>query len=311
VNELRTPSQRVELGRVGEALRALWHDCCPEDGEASVSRALTMNLVAAADRRDEDALRRALDRAIRRLPCRAFVVVLDDEVKEVHAEVSGRARVRGSGRDLVLEQIEVRCPGRWLGNAAGLIRPLLENDLPTHFYWASALPRSLQPLAAIAGLADQAVVDSARFEDPAVDLDRLSALRTDRSRIRDLTWLRLRPWRRALAEAFERFAFDRTTPTTVTVRHGRQAGAQAGALQLAQWLERKLDATVCLEDAAAGAHLEAVAIRHGEVSIEAACGEDRRIRVHVTTAAACFLPFAVVASGATEGDLLAAAIDLA
>jgi glucose-6-phosphate dehydrogenase assembly protein OpcA len=309
VTELRTPNHRVELGRVGEALRALWHDCCEGD-DANVSRALTMNLVAAAESADEEALRRALERTIRRLPCRAFVVVLDEAVQQVHAVVSGTARVRGSSRDLVLEQIEVRCPARWLANAAGLIRPLLESDIPTHLYWGSPLPRDLQPLAAVVGLADHAVVDSARFADPACDLDRLPGLQPDGGRIGDLTWLRLRPWRHGLAEAFERFVFDRRTPTVATVRHGRQAGALAGALQLARWLERKLAATVCLEDAAPTAHLDGVVIRHGDVTVEAACSSDRRIHVHVATAAACFVPFEVVGSRAGEGDLLAAAIDL-
>ena len=45
--------------------------------------------------------------------------------------------------------------------------------------------------------------------------------------ITDLSWLRLRPWRRALAEAFERVPWTPGTKASGSVRHGRMATAAA------------------------------------------------------------------------------------
>jgi hypothetical protein len=295
VNTVRTPKKAVAPSAIPEALRAIWRDCCSgEDG--NVSRALILNLVAVA--------------LASRLPCRAFLAVVHAGSGPIRAEVHGAARLRSSTRDLVLEQIELLVPESAQAQLPGVVRPLLVHDLPTHCYWARPWPADAGAFDGLALAADHTVVDSARFGLPASELDALDARRRHGRSITDLTWLRLRPWRRALAEVFERTAFREHAETAATIRHGERG--LAGAALLGRWLEQRLAANVALE--ATGLEcdgLAAVELRHDDAVATATWTDSGRIQIAIETPATCFLPFAVPGSRGTEVDLLAAAIDLA
>ena len=129
-------------------------------------------------------------------------------------------------------------------------------------------------------------------------------------RITDLNWLRLRPWRRALAEAFELFPWTGRNRGAVSIRHGAGIGGQAGALLLAHWLEDRLGATVALDRSGLAKIPYALEFHQDDVDLRAEV-KDAHIEVQVSTDASCYLPFSVPASRGRQGDLLAAAIDLA
>lgn len=306
---LRTPGHRVTARAVPDALRALWRECCSGNGDENVSRSLTMNLIAVVAAAREPEFRVLLDALAARQPCRAFLAVVHATGDGIEATVHGAARTLGSTRDLVLEQIDLRVPQAEFARLPGLIRPLLVNDIPTHCYWATEWPREPQRFDALAALADHAIVDSTRFLLPASELDAVEQRRSAGRPLTDLAWLRLRPWRRALAEVFERTPFTADAVTEVVVRHG-EAGTAAAAL-LGRWLERRLHAHVALETDPLARDLAGVELTHGDAVATATLQTTARIEVTVATPAACFLPFAVPASRGTEGDLLAAAIDLA
>jgi glucose-6-phosphate dehydrogenase assembly protein OpcA len=306
----RTPGQRVAAAAIPAALRAIWRDCCGDEAGVDVSRALTCNFVAVADAAQLAGLRLAIDTLASRRPCRAFLVAVADSGTAMTAEVSGAMRTHGAARDLVLEQIELATPRDGFGHVAGVVRPLLVNDIPTHLYWAADWPASPHEFDVLLAMAGHAVVDSARFSAPATQLDALELRRRQGRRLTDLQWLRLRPWRRALAEAFERCAFTPGAPTAVAIRHGD--GALAAAMLLGRWLEQRLGADVALAAAPLDAPcLDGVELRHGDATIAAVRSGPARIEVHVATADSCFVPFGVPASRGAEGDLLAAAIDMA
>jgi hypothetical protein len=306
----RTPAHAVALPAIPDALRAIWRDCCADQPDVDVSRALTHNFVGVADAARAPDLRLAVDTLSARLPCRAFLVALVPGAAPLRAEVFGAARPFGRALDLVLEQIELQAPRSAFAHVAGVVRPLLVNDLPTHLYWAMDWPARPADFDALLMMAEHAIVDSARFSAPEAQLDAVEQRRQQGSAITDLNWLRLRPWRRALAEAFERCGHDRERPTAVTIRHG--GAAPAAALLLGRWLEQRLGATVGCEtaDGAPGC-VVGVELQHGDASVAAAQSGQGRIEVQVTTAESCFVPFSVPASRGSEGDLLAAAIDLA
>ncbi|MBK8099109.1 MAG: glucose-6-phosphate dehydrogenase assembly protein OpcA [Planctomycetes bacterium] len=310
---LRTPARQVALNRIPDALRDVWRACSSNEPGGNVSRALTINFIGIARAVDELELRAAVDKMHRRQPCRAFLILAQDGVQTMHAEVSGGARSHGQTREIVLEQIELRVPPAWFGNVPGLVRPLLVNDIPTHLYWATTWPQLPRHFDALLELSDHAVVDSGLFTVPAAELDALRVRQEAGRKLTDLTWLRLRPWRRALAEALERFPWQPAAPTSVTLRHAANTAAQASALLLGRWLEKRLLAAVFLEESGPGEQNQpdSVELRHGSTTVVATSNGRGQIQVKVETTEVCWLPFMVAASRGSAGDLLAAAIDMA
>jgi glucose-6-phosphate dehydrogenase assembly protein OpcA len=306
----RTPSRATPPPQIPDALRALWRSCTTDVDDANVARSLAINFVGVASVAEEADLRAAVDRLQRRTPCRAFLLLLDDATRAVTAEVSATTRRSGGTHDIVLEEITIRMPTAALEQMPGLVRPLLVNDLPNHLFWGTAWPRSERHFDDLAALCEHVVVDTRRFASPAVEIDHVDARKQDGLRITDLCWLRLRPWRRALAEAFERFEFAPGNATSVQIEHGDRA--LAAAMRLGQWLETRLGAKVTLDGSGAAdrACPDRVLLRcsDNEIDLQAPANH---IAVHVTTAAHCCLPFKVPTSRGTDGDLLAAAIDIA
>jgi len=305
---LRTPPRTTTLRMLPEAMRSLWRAACPETPDGDVARSLTINFVGLAAASDESALREATDRLLRRTPCRAFLLLVDPKVTEIVATVSAASRCTGPLHDIVLEEIVIRMGPQWFDHVPGLVRPLLINDLPNHLYWAMGWPQQVRHFDALSQLCDHTIVDTKHFAVPAIQLEQLQARRQHR-RITDLSWLRLRPWRRALAEAFERIAWTPGTASRCTIRHG--AEGLATAILFGQWVEQRLGSSVSLEEAAGAATTcpESIALQVGGFSIELlGCGS--RLEVHVSTNTLCNLPFAVPTSRGADGDLLAAAIDI-
>ena len=304
----RTAPRVVPVQKLPDAMRSLWRAACPEAEGGDVARALVINFVGIAAASEEFALRTATDRLLRRSPCRAFLLLVDDSVRDVQAEVAVATRCSGNLRDIVLEEIVIRLPTSWFSHLPGLLRPLLMNDLPNHLYWTGGWPRDPRAFDALLALCDHAIVDSRDFGLPAVELDALQT-RRQAHRVTDLSWLRLRPWRRALAEAFQRVTWTPGTAMTGTIRHGR--AATAAAILLAQWLEGRLGARIALEDSGVDQDPapEVVVLRTAAYDLQVEA-RGTNLVVHVTTTDHCHLPFTVPASRGSDGNLLAAAIDL-
>ncbi len=305
---VRTPPRTTEWRTIPDAMRALWKACLPDAQGFDVARSLTINFLGVAAVAEADALRAAVERLHRRTPCRAFLLLVDEHATADDAELAATTRCHGNVRDIVLEEITIALPSRAFPRLAGLVRPLLMSDLPNHLYWATGWPADPAPYDALAAMCDHVVVDSRRFTDVDGDLRAVQRRRDRGQRITDLSWLRLRPWRRALAEAFERVPWQPGTPTSGSVRHGRDA--TAASRLLAHWLQRRLDAKIELDASGEGTiGPDVVALRTGGFEIEA-IATPQRLRVHVTTPAHCYLPFVVPTARGSDGDLLGAAIDM-
>lgn len=302
--------RKVAPSAIRDALLSLWRECGNEDDIVSVSRSLLTNLVAVVPVEREAEMRTLFESLSERVPCRAFLIAVESGSGAITTEVHGKARHHGTTCDLMLEQIEVRVPEGSFARIAGLVRPLLINDLPTRCYWACPWPQDVRRFDGLASMAELSIVDSSRFLMPATELDAIESRRRRGMHITDLNWLRLRPWRRALAEVFERIRYRENAATNVTVRYGEQA--MASAALLGRWLEKRLAAHVVVEqDPQKGETLSGIELRHGEDTATLRLVEMNRIEVAVETEAACFLPLHVPTSRGSEGDLLAAAIDLA
>lgn len=304
---------RVEdLARLDSALRELWNEIERQDGERTLSRAVTMNFIGVADADGMPLLREAFTSVLHRHPCRAFLVEIRPDGAGLQARVAARAKAEGLGRRTVMEEITLQVDGHQFPRIPGLIRPLLVSDVPTHLFWARGLPDNAFALSTMGRLVDQVIVDSSLFEQPERDITRLMALRNLTTC--DLTWFRLRPWRRALAEAFELVGHDPSRPTTVTIVSGPETGARAAAFKLGEWLRARLGAGVTLEPAPGADPALAplwpcrVVLHHGAAEM-VLTHVPPRLRLDVTLGDRCLLPYWTPVSRGSRGDLLAAAID--
>ena len=302
--------QHVAITDLPSALSELWAQI--EHSEATpLSRALTANFIGVTRSADEDALRAALDRLLVRHPCRAFLVVLDESCTEVRGELAARIRRDRRSRQTILEQIRVTTPQRSFAVIPGVIRALVVDDIPVHLFWAASLPENIWDLTTMARLADQTVVDSCNFADPAASLRGLQEV-SDLNVV-DLAVFRLRPWRRALAEAFELFEWQGGVSTRVVLTHGADCGAVAAAHVLSTWLDERLSAEVKLRqvgDPAPTSEPLSLELSHRNVVVKIEHSvSSPELSTTVTLDDRCQLPFTTRASRGRLGDLLGAAVD--
>ncbi len=304
--------QHVDVTELPVALAELWSQVEASD-DVPICRALTLNLIAVTDAEHEDQLREAVDRLLVRHPCRAFIVIVEgDDRHGVRAELGASVRCTNRSRQTELEQITLRAPRSGFAVIPSLIRPLVVNDIPVHLFWATALPDSAWDLTTMARIADQTIVHSCRFADPVGDLQRVQEM--PEVAVKDLAQFQLRPWRRALASAFECFEWNPKVATTVSLSHGPACGARAASYLLSRWLFERLHADTELSSIDTGASPDAeparLELQHGDVHIAVEhLIDDCKLRTTVTLADRCLMPFVTPASRGRVGDLLAAAID--
>ena len=304
----RTDIYRAAWNELPDAVNALWDACMQDQKGSDVARALTANFVGVAAAPHADCLLAATDQLQRRSPCRAFLLLIDDDSPSEVAELTATTRKHGPLRDIVLEQIVIRLRRDDLRRAPGLLRPLILDDLPSHMLWALPWEKDERNFKLLIEMCPHAIVDSRSFSDPEDDLVMVRDRRTRGERISDLSWLRLQPWRRALAEAFERFTWTPGTPVRATIGHGREA--RTSSLLLAHWLQDRLAAEVTLE----GGHDDAVlgpthvAMQVGDIQV-LLDHRDGMLVAHVTTPSVCMLPFSNSTALGDDAELLVRAMD--
>jgi glucose-6-phosphate dehydrogenase assembly protein OpcA len=133
------------------------------------------------------------------------------------------------------------------------LRRLLIGDLPTNLWWAVARPPAMGGtlLFELAEVADQVIYDRCGWPEPARGLAATSTwlerferppARGRRRRIgSDLTWRRLRPWRRLVAEALDPSTAPGALETIdeIIVDHG--PNSVTSAWSLSSWLVTHLE----------------------------------------------------------------------
>ncbi|MFN3244259.1 MAG: glucose-6-phosphate dehydrogenase assembly protein OpcA [Planctomycetota bacterium] len=304
----RTDTHRASWTELPDALSKLWDACMQDQKGSDVARALTANFVGIARAPHASCLIDATEQLQRRSPCRAFLLVIDEDSPSEIAELTATTRKHGPLRDIVLEQIVLRLHSADLHRMPGLLRPLILDDLPSHLLWALPWPTDGANFETLAEMCQHAIVDSRSFGDPERELQLLRQRRERGEQISDLSWLRVQPWRRALAEAFERFEWRPGTEVRGTIRHGREA--RTTAMLLRDWLHQRLAASITLEPAGDDALLGPahVSLHVGDIEV-VVDQQDGNLVTHVTTPTVCLLPFTNTAFRATDAELLVMAMD--
>ena len=182
-----------------------------------------------------------------RHPSRTLVLVLDEEdtgESRLDASVAVCAIDRG-GRAVAVEEMVLECRGPARYHLDSLVLPFTVPDLPVAVWLPTSLPSRGDPLLEAA---DRVVVDTRVVGYQPDALSRLHAL-TRRVAVTDLSWSRLKPWRRLLAGLFEGHIYR---PFLRDVHHLEVTGHAGPRHLFAGWVMSRLDlprAVVHLGDA--------------------------------------------------------------
>ena len=236
------PVEVTDLSKVEHALAA------SREGGPGAVRATTLNLVVYAPTPEDVAYtQRALERIGGSRPLRAIVAGAGTD--GVRASVSTSCWLGGGMQQVCSEQIFLTARRDALPSA---VLSLLVTDLPTFVWWQGPIPPGLEVLSDLARLATSTVVDS-----NVSSLEGVATVGRLDPRVTDLAWLRLEPWRGAIASLFDPppAAAALSTVHTVDIQ-----GPVNEARLLAGWVGSRLDRTVALEHHERP-HVERVAVR--------------------------------------------------
>ncbi|HNP84758.1 MAG: glucose-6-phosphate dehydrogenase assembly protein OpcA [Chloroflexi bacterium SZAS-1] len=241
----------IDARSIERELNALWQETTDNkspDQRHQVSRTRVLNLIvvtrsaAAAERATEVAAKLTL-----RHPHRAIVVnaLPQDPGDSLEAWVQAHCLLPIHGRPRVCgEQITIVARGPAVERVPNTLLPLLVPDVPVMLWWMAGAPFDDLRFAKFGDLIDRVVVDSATFDAPETTLAKMAALTAQGTRISDLSWSRLTPWRELAAQFFDAPA---QVPhlyelTSVTVDYEAQVapGDRSQALLLVGWLAARL-----------------------------------------------------------------------
>ena len=196
----------VDVGKVEKELKALWHS---DDDARGVTRACTMNLVVYADHtEDRHAIGDMLTLVNGVHPGRVVLLVANREAAapRLGAEASVRCRMLGANQIVCGEQVTLEADGSALATANTAVAPLLLPDVPVFLWWKDIPHYEDRLFNALADLADRVVIDSAAFDNPHNDTQRLAEVLGSHHEFgyfSDLNWGRLTSWRTLLASFWD------------------------------------------------------------------------------------------------------------
>ncbi len=243
VYERRDPVDPRTLER---ELRHLWQEAEDESAKEGlrITKACLLNLtVYCMDEQAAQEASEAIGRLTRQHPCRAIVIQADPEATAplLRAWVSARCYVAGADRQICCEQILVRVGGPAIEALPGLLQPLAVSDLPAFLWWRGTHAPDGRMWQRLGLGFDCLIVDACQGTHSEDELRALARLVGDdalRPRLLDLGWIRLAPWREAIAELFDA---PWALKSLAQVRRVRiEFGCRPAALLLVGWLSSRL-----------------------------------------------------------------------
>lgn len=303
--------RNVDADRLEAERRQFWKDIADADPRP-LYRSTTANLIAAGPTADGSILRATCRELLASHPSRVFLLLLSRARHPLQISLGARLLESEYSQTVLIEEIAMRVGRQDRPRLPSLILPMLDGDVPSVTFWSAEVPRERGVVEDLAGLGDELVFDSALLHNPRSDAEILRGMNAD---ARDLSWVRLRPWRRTLAEAFEHLGHQPGGPVDVTLEHGGGHASHAACSLLADWLERRVDAHTLIRETRSCAptfeplKLEMVTAT-GTISIRHAWPEPR-LEIVVEQHRGPVEEFATVSHTRTRGEALVEAIEAA
>jgi glucose-6-phosphate dehydrogenase assembly protein OpcA len=193
---------RMSVGQIEHELGKLRTN---DDGTLAL-RSSVLNMIVVTDEESAPEVTDSVSKLAGRHPARVVVFVADpDGEPNVDVGLSAFCHARGGGGPQVCaEQITIHAEGPPASHLESFAGPLLVPDLPVFLWYPGEFSPSSHEFAAMAGLADRVILDSAASEGYEACLREIAGLVDDPSTpaIGDLQWVGLSPWRSLLADTF-------------------------------------------------------------------------------------------------------------
>jgi glucose-6-phosphate dehydrogenase assembly protein OpcA len=191
---------------VGQIERELGRLRTNDDGSLAL-RSSVLNMIVVTDEDSAPEITASVSRLAGRYPTRAVVFIADPDERETNVDVglSAFCHARGGGgAQVCAEQITIHAEGPPATHLESFAGPLLIPDLPVFLWYPGEFSPRSPGFAAMAGLADRVIVDSAASENHETCLREIAELIEDPATpaIGDLQWVGLSPWRSLLADTF-------------------------------------------------------------------------------------------------------------
>jgi glucose-6-phosphate dehydrogenase assembly protein OpcA len=249
-NETKTSVPLGEIeSELSQRLRAV-----QGGGEAPIQQAHMSNLIVFCNKAELGvSVGEQIPAVAAQHPARVLLLIGEEEPgdNDVRAEVEVRTQPAENHRLVCWEQVTFRARGAGIARLPFLVRELLIGDLPTNLWWAAPIPPPFAGdlLFDLTEHIQQIVYDSQGWMEPARGVSATAQWlvkfergpQSGRFRVAsDLSWRRLKYWRRILAQALDPIAAPGalTSISEVSIEHGPHAVTQAW--QLVSWLASRL-----------------------------------------------------------------------
>ena len=175
-------------------------------------RASRANLVVLLQGQDRDGsgeglLDRLLPAITSLYPSRLLIVRLGGraDAGALRGSVSALCTLGGGARYLCCEKIEIEAGTGAEPSIAGTVLSLILGELPVALWVPGEVPHREPWFRTLLTSVDRILIDSSRFASPAHTFRALAHLTGSFERVKpaDFEWVRLAPWRRAIAAAFD------------------------------------------------------------------------------------------------------------
>src|SRR5262245_28599848 len=127
--ETQANQSAVDIGAIERELTALWQQASEEDEHGGVIRSSILNLIVyTPDKSKVAAIDEMLTEITAAHPCRAILIVADQNAKEprIEAEVTSRCSLpSGSSKQVCCEQVTITAAAPSLGEVPSVVEPLL------------------------------------------------------------------------------------------------------------------------------------------------------------------------------------------
>ena len=238
------------LSALNEARRKFATASRSEGDDHPHPRNCVMTLIAVApdEKSEQLALQSAMDIASHH-PSLAIVIRNQPNIKEglIRATVSAHPVSGPFDQPAPCELVTLHVHGGAATHISSLVDPLLVSGVPTYMWWLDTPDLRSPELADALRVADALLLDSSHFQRPYQTFIGLADL-VDRSHHRlglaDFQWVRLAPWREAVAQFFapeERTVLMRGITEVGLDYAGVGRGNRVAAALLVGWFAKALD----------------------------------------------------------------------
>jgi glucose-6-phosphate dehydrogenase assembly protein OpcA len=231
----------VELAEVEDTLDRLWGPAAakaggPELENPAVTRVALANVVVVLLGPDRPGLEETIGAITSRYPSRLIVLRSSpDSGRRLEAEVSAQCHLPSPGRPQVCSEVIIlRTPPEGCDLLPGAVRSLRESELHSVLWWCDD-PRSAPDMfTQLAEGSTRVIFDRPDPEsDPAAVAS--ASWNDPDSKVRDLAWFGLTPWRERIADLFDPPATSELT-RIASIRIRSQADSIKRTPRAAAWL---------------------------------------------------------------------------